>query len=183
MPLEKEFSRNVTGNSQVSDRRVTVQLRMLRVISAYLVRLSRYGRAAEENQFETIASITRGTLPRAPLRKYVTRQQTFIIRSALFANCHPRCYLTPGSARSWCRDASARSAPSIFSRVARIGISASGSFAAKSEWTLATTPFQCRNFVPCSGGMPARRASKTPSAFFQDTCATSKISGVGLTIT
>jgi len=159
---------------------------MLRVISTYLVRLSRYGRAAEENQFETIASITRGTLPtpaRAPLRKYVTRQQTFIIRSALFANCHPRCYLTPGSARSWCRDASGRSAPSIFSRVARIGISASGSFAAKSEWTLVTTPFQCRNFVPCSGGMPARRASKTPSAFFQDTCATSTISGVGLTVT
>jgi len=53
-----------------------------------------------------------------------------------------------------------------------VRICASGSFSAKSEWTLATTPFQHRNLVPRSRGTSARRASKTPSAFFQDSCGT-----------
>lgn len=117
----------------------------------------------------------------APLPKQC--QYTFT-RSALSANHYPYCYFTPGSIRFWCRDPSVRSS-SKFSWVARVGSSApaSGSFAAKSEWTLATIPLQCRNPVLCSRGTPARRASKTSSAFFQDTCVTVAISDVGLAVT
>ena len=70
-----------------------------------------------------------------------------------------------------------------FCPVARLGSLTSGSFAAKSEYTFATISFQYRNFVSYSRGTSARRTSKTPSAFFQDTCVGFAISGVGLTVT
>jgi hypothetical protein len=86
-----------------------------------------------------------------------------------FTDYCPYYCFTTGSIRLWCRDPSVRSSFS-FDRVTRVGSSTSGSFAAKSERTHATISFQCRNFVACSRGTSARRASKTSNAFFQDTC-------------
>ena len=96
-------------------------------------------------------------------------QHIFHIRPVLFTNYYSYYPFTPGSIRFRCRDPSVRLSPKLF-WVARAESSASGSFAIKSEWTPATVSFQCRNFISRSRGTSARRASKTPSAFFQDIC-------------
>ena len=72
------------------------------------------------------------------------RRKYIFIRSVLFTNHYLYPWFTPGSIRFWCRDPLVQSS-SNFARVAKVGSSASGSFAAKSEWTLAMISFQCCN--------------------------------------
>ena len=102
-----------------------------------------------------------------------------IVTPCDYINYTPYFCFIPGSIRFGYRDPSVRPSSHI-ARATRAGDLGSGIFASKSKWTPATISLQCRSFVPRPRGTSVRRTSKTPSAFFQDSCVTFAIRGVGL---
>jgi hypothetical protein len=112
--------------------------------------------------------------------EYMRRKESCSSRGCQFGD-KPYCCCAQGSIRFGYLDPSVRPSNRLACKV-RIGISPSGSFAIKSEWTSVTVSLQRRNFVPRSRVAWTRRASKAPNAFFQDSYVVFIVSSVGLAV-